>query len=155
MDLKMQLHSLQKGHMSMQSYLDQKHSLADQLRLMGSSVSDEDLQLYILHGLNIDFDPLIVSLTSRSNAVSFNELSSLLLTHEQRLQKYALTIAGASSTSLLPAALQSTISETLPHANLASSSHQDPLNLHNSDILTQFTAFLSSKGSWHGKVPDK
>jgi gag-polypeptide of LTR copia-type len=82
MDLKMQIHSLQKGHLSMQSYLDQKRSLADKLRLIGSPVSDADLQLFILHGLSIDYDPLVVSLTSRSEAVSFNELTGLLLIHE-------------------------------------------------------------------------
>jgi hypothetical protein len=29
----MQLHSLQKGHLSMQSYIDQKRSIADRLRI--------------------------------------------------------------------------------------------------------------------------
>jgi hypothetical protein len=48
----------------MQSYLDQKRSLADRLGLIGSPMSDADLQLYILHGLNIDYDSLIVCLNS-------------------------------------------------------------------------------------------
>jgi gag-polypeptide of LTR copia-type len=39
MDIKMQFHSLQKGHLSMQDYLDQKRSLA---RLIGSPISNDD-----------------------------------------------------------------------------------------------------------------
>jgi gag-polypeptide of LTR copia-type len=39
MDLKLQIHSLQKGHLTMQSYLDQKRSLVDRLRMIGSPVS--------------------------------------------------------------------------------------------------------------------
>jgi gag-polypeptide of LTR copia-type len=83
MDLKLQIHSLQKGHLSMQQYLDQKRSLADRLRLIGSPVSDTDFQLFILHGLSVDYNPLIVSLNSRSTPVPFNELSGMLLAHEQ------------------------------------------------------------------------
>jgi hypothetical protein len=39
----------------MQSYLDHKRSLADRLRMIGSPISDADLQLFILHGLNIEY----------------------------------------------------------------------------------------------------
>jgi gag-polypeptide of LTR copia-type len=56
MNLKMQIHSLQKGHLSMQSYLNQKYSLADRLRLIRSLVTDADLQLFILCGLSIEYD---------------------------------------------------------------------------------------------------
>jgi gag-polypeptide of LTR copia-type len=66
MDLKMQLHSLQKDHLSMQSYLNQKKYLADRLRLIGSPVSDANLQVYILHGLSIEYDSLVASLNARS-----------------------------------------------------------------------------------------
>jgi hypothetical protein len=82
MDLILQIHSLQKGHLSMQQYLDQKCSLADRLLLIGSPVSIADLQLFILHGLSMDYDPLIVSLNFISSTVPFNELFGLLLTHE-------------------------------------------------------------------------
>jgi gag-polypeptide of LTR copia-type len=85
MDLKLQLKSLQKGHLTIQSYLDQKISLADWLRLIESPVSDTDLQLFILYELNIEYDLLVVSLTSRTDAVPFNDLASLLLAHKHRL----------------------------------------------------------------------
>jgi gag-polypeptide of LTR copia-type len=87
----MQLHSLQKKHLSMQSYLDQKHSIVDRLRLVGSPISD-DLQLYIIHRLSTEYDSLIASLNSRSGAIPFNELVGLLLTHEQCLNKNAMLV---------------------------------------------------------------
>jgi hypothetical protein len=54
----MQIYSLQKGHLSMQIYLDQKRSIADRLHLIRSPISDADLQLYILHGFSIEYDHL-------------------------------------------------------------------------------------------------
>jgi hypothetical protein len=78
MDLKLQLQSLQKGHLTMQAYLDKKRTLAYRLRQIGSPVSDADLQLFILHGLNIDYDSLVVSLTSRSDVVSVMYVSLIL-----------------------------------------------------------------------------
>jgi hypothetical protein len=74
----------------MWAYLDQKRSITDWLRLIGSPVFDADLQLYILHGLSIKYDSLIVSLNVKSDTVLFNELAGLLLTHEQRIQEHAL-----------------------------------------------------------------
>jgi gag-polypeptide of LTR copia-type len=57
MDLKMQIHSLQKGHLSMQAYFDQKRSLVDRLRMIGCPVSDADLQLFILMDLTLNMIP--------------------------------------------------------------------------------------------------
>jgi hypothetical protein len=125
MDLKLQLQSLQKGHLTMQAYLDQKRTLTDRLRQFGSLVSEADLQLFILHGLNIDYDSLVVSLTSRSDAVSFNDLAGFLLTHEQCLNKHAMAIAGSSTpsfpASLSPSTSASAFSDTT-QANLVVSS---------------------------------
>jgi gag-polypeptide of LTR copia-type len=141
MDLKLQLQSLQKGHLTMQDYLDQKKTLADRLRQIGSLVSDANLQLFILHGLNIDYDSLVVSLTSRSDPVSFNDLAGLLLTHEQRLNKHAMTVVG-SSTPSFPASLTSSTSAAVfpstTQANLVVSS-ADPV------FMEQFSTFLASK----------
>jgi gag-polypeptide of LTR copia-type len=105
MDLKMQLHSLQKGHLSMQSYLDKKCSIVDRLRLVGSPISDDDLQLYILHGISLEYDSLIVSLNSKPGVVPFNELAGLLLAHKQRLSKHTLFSASSSSSLPIPASL--------------------------------------------------
>jgi gag-polypeptide of LTR copia-type len=143
MDLKLQLQSLQKGHLKMQAYLDKKRTLADRLRQIGSPVSDADLQLFILHGLNIEYDSLVVSLTSSSDAVYFNNFVGLLLTHEQHLNKHAMAVAG-SSTPSFPASLSSSTStsafSSTSQANFAVSS-VDPA------FMEQLSAFLASKGA--------
>jgi gag-polypeptide of LTR copia-type len=144
----------------MQQYLNQKRSLADRLRLIGSPISDVDLQLFILHGLNIDYDSLVVSITSRADPIPFNELSGLLLTHEQRLTKHALAVASSTS-SPFPASLapSTSASSNTPHAHLActtsSSSLLGPPPSPDNDLLSQFSAFVASKGSWRGKNSDK
>jgi gag-polypeptide of LTR copia-type len=129
----------------MQSYLDQKRSIADRFRLVGSPVSEDDLQLFILHGLSSDYDSLIVSLNSKSGVVSFNELVGLLLTHEQRLLKHVMASTIPSSfvsshTDLIPM-------QSLPQANLASSfSNLDLPYLSDNDILSQFHVFFCFQG---------
>jgi gag-polypeptide of LTR copia-type len=148
MDLKLQIQSLQKGHLSMQHYLDQKRSLADRLRLISSHVSDA--QLFILHTLNIDYDSIVVSLNSRSEAVPFNELSGLLLTHEQRLNKHALTVARPSTLSFHASLTSSTSTGiTTPRANMVSSSLLGPPSTY-TELINQFSTFLASRGNWRG-----
>jgi gag-polypeptide of LTR copia-type len=156
MDLKMQIHSLQKGHLTMQSYLNQKRSLAYCLRLIGSHVTDADLQLFILHGLSIEYDSLVVSLNARSDAVPFNELCGLLLTHEQRLNKHANFVPGVfSSSHVFPSATSQL--NSFPQAHTASPTSfvhgSPPISEH--DLMAQFSTFLSSKGSWRPKHTDK
>jgi hypothetical protein len=154
MDLKLQIQSLQKGHLTMQSYLDQKRSLADRLRLIGSSVSDADLQMFVLHGLSMEYDSLAVSLNSRSTAVPFNELAGLLLTHEQRLLKHALNGAGSSSSTPVSFSSSNASLSVTPQANLLTSSILGPSPPSNLDLMSQFSAFLASRGVWRGKKPD-
>jgi hypothetical protein len=140
----------------MQQYLDQKCSLADRLRLIGSPISDADLQLFILHGLNVDYDSIVVSLNSRSNVVPFNELSGLLLTHEQRINKNSLAIAGSSTPSFPASLTSSTFAAPIaPQANLVSSSLLGPLPSTDHELMQQFSAFLASKGQWRGKNINK
>jgi gag-polypeptide of LTR copia-type len=160
MDLKMQIHSLQKGHLSMQAYLDQKRSLANRLRMIGCPVSDADLQLFILHGLSIDYNSLIVSLNSRSDVVPFNELCGLLLTHEQRLIKHTHSVANLEPSSpAFPVALASATSQqpAPSQAHLAASTSSVLGEPHTSDkeLMDQFSTFLSSRGSWSGKQTGK
>jgi hypothetical protein len=128
--------------------------------LIGCHVSDADLQLFILHGLSIEYDSLVVSLNSRSDAVSFNELYGLLLTQEQRLLKHSLSVASLQSSSLaFLAALASTTSQqpVLSQAHLAdlASSVLGSPPTSDKDLMDQFSTFLSSRGSWSGKQTSK
>jgi gag-polypeptide of LTR copia-type len=159
-DLKMQIHSLQKGHLPMQSYQDQKRYLVNRLHLIGSPVSEADLQLFILHGMSIEYDSLVISLNSISDPVPFTELSGLLLTHEQRLQRHAVSSASLPTSSpVFPSSLASSapVLSDMPQAHIASSSSSilGPTPLPESDLMAQFLVFLSSRGSWRGKPSAK
>ncbi|GAV73201.1 UBN2_3 domain-containing protein, partial [Cephalotus follicularis] len=52
MALKQQLHSFKKGSQSMQLYLQQFKTIANQLAACGSPISDDDLVLFVLDGLS-------------------------------------------------------------------------------------------------------
>jgi hypothetical protein len=72
--------------------------------------------------MSIDYDSLVVSLTSRFVVVPFNKFSGLLLTHEQTLQKHALVAVGSPSSSFPSSLNYSTSGFTnTPQANLTSS----------------------------------
>jgi hypothetical protein len=138
-------------HLSMQDYLDQKRSLTDRLRLIGSPVSNEDLQLFILHGLNVEYDPLIISLNSKPTVVSFNELAGILLTREQCLQKNVVTSAVIPSSVSIPSSLTPS---QMPQANIAVDNLSSTIT--EADLFSQFQAFLASKnGSWRTKFSSK
>jgi hypothetical protein len=117
--------------------------------MIGYPIFDVVLQLFILHGLSIDYDSLIVFLNSRSNVVPFNELCELLLTHEQRLLKYTHSVANLQPYfPSFPAALASATSQQLvsSQTHLATSTSsifgQPPTT--DKEFMDQFSAFLSS-----------
>ncbi|KAH0642053.1 hypothetical protein KY290_033656 [Solanum tuberosum] len=65
-------------------------SIAENLAAIAQQLKDDDLILYILSGLCPDYDALVVSVTSRAEAISIADLHSLLLSHETRLESLNL-----------------------------------------------------------------
>ena len=91
LQLRLQLQTIKKGGMLMMDYTLKVKNLADQLAAIQEKVSDRDLVLYLLAGLGADFNSFIVSVTSKSKALSFGQVSSLLLAHESRLEQQLST----------------------------------------------------------------
>ena len=87
MQLKLELHSSQKGSKKMSEFLLQIKKIVDSLNAINKLVSEKDHVMYILGGLGTDYLSFVVSITSRSQAVKLEELHSLLLAHEQRIDK--------------------------------------------------------------------
>jgi hypothetical protein len=110
---------------------NKKYSLADKLRLIGSSISDANLQLFILHGLSIEYDPC--------------------------LHKHSLAVAGIPSSPAFSLNLATATSATspLPQANLVSQFILGPTPSTDNDLMHQFSAFLASRSGWCGKQHDK
>jgi hypothetical protein len=102
--------------------------------MVGSPVSNDDLQLFILHRLNVEYDFLIVSLNSKPSALPFNELASLLLAHEQGVQKNALTTTAMPFPVSIPNSL--TPVQNMSQTNLASTNPSSATT--EVDLLSQF-----------------
>jgi gag-polypeptide of LTR copia-type len=69
-------------------------SIADQLRSIGTDVSDHDLVFYTLQDLGSEYESFVTALSMRSTYPSMIEFSILLLAHEARLltnMRYAST----------------------------------------------------------------
>lgn len=75
-------------------------NIADMLSASGKPVPDEDLILYILGGLGPEFETIVVNITSRSEAISLQEVHYLLQSHEIRLEQ----LSAASVIDVPPAA---------------------------------------------------
>ncbi|KAH9650127.1 retrovirus-related pol polyprotein from transposon RE1 [Citrus sinensis] len=62
-------------------------SLADNLATVGKGVEEDDLISYILVGLGAEYDPVVVNITGRTYQLTLQEVFSLLLNHESRLEQ--------------------------------------------------------------------
>ncbi|KAL3639631.1 hypothetical protein CASFOL_017538 [Castilleja foliolosa] len=88
MQIRLQLQTLKKGGLSMREYLNKVKSCCDLLSAAGERLSESDQLLYILGGLGVEYNPVLVSITSRSplQPISLNEVHSILLSLENRLE---------------------------------------------------------------------
>lgn len=78
-------------------------SYGDTLNVAGNFLIDDDLALYILGGLCLEYEFVIVNITSRSNSISIQVLQFLLQNHEMHLQQHTtatLTNVQANLTNL-------------------------------------------------------
>lgn len=80
---------MKKGSLKVADYLLRIKKLVDALTYFGSLVSEEDHITYILSGLGLDYNALVVSVTSKKECYSVAEIPSLLLTNEKLLEQQA------------------------------------------------------------------
>jgi gag-polypeptide of LTR copia-type len=85
MELRRLLQTTVRGGQNCNDYFEKMRHIADQLAAIGEPISDFDLVRYILNGLGSEFNSFVVALTTRSDAVSLEELHGFLLTHESLL----------------------------------------------------------------------
>jgi hypothetical protein len=85
MQCRYQLATLKKGASSISDYFQKAQTIAHTLAAIHSPPRDSELVSYVLAGLGSDYDPLITSISTHIDPVSFEELYGHLLTHEQRL----------------------------------------------------------------------
>ncbi|KAJ4755031.1 hypothetical protein LUZ62_089436 [Rhynchospora pubera] len=85
-ELRKKLQNTTKGSGSCSDFIQQIRSLSDELAFIGAPVSDQDLVLAVLGGLNPDYNSFVIAVNSRQDPMSFLEVQSLLLSHESLLQ---------------------------------------------------------------------
>lgn len=88
LQLKTQLRNLKKGSLSVNEYLLKLKKIIDSLFSVGASISEPDHIEAILEGLPEEYNSFIVSVTSRSDPYTVNQIENLLLAQEERLDKY-------------------------------------------------------------------
>ncbi|KAL5810115.1 hypothetical protein ACOSQ4_026683 [Xanthoceras sorbifolium] len=62
-------------------------SFGDSLTATGQYTTDQDVILSILDGLGLEYDPVVVHITSREDSITLSEAQYLLMAQEQRLEK--------------------------------------------------------------------
>lgn len=92
----------------MKDYTRQIKSLIDSLKAAGRLITIEYQNFHILSGLGHEYEYNISVITAKTNPITIQEVTSLLLSHESRLERESTTL-GPKDT-------------TLPSVNLVQSS---------------------------------
>nr|XP_007153750.1 hypothetical protein PHAVU_003G062000g [Phaseolus vulgaris]ESW25744.1 hypothetical protein PHAVU_003G062000g [Phaseolus vulgaris] len=79
--LKYEFHSIRKGEMKMEEYLVKMKNLVDRLKLAGSPISNSDLIIQTLKGLDSKYNPVVVKLSDQTS-LTWVDLQAQLLTFE-------------------------------------------------------------------------
>ncbi len=85
MQLKQELHNLQKNKMNINDYSTKVKNLVDALASIGAPVEDEDLVVVTLNGLGKDYSQFRTSIAIRETFPNFQDLITLLISEEMRI----------------------------------------------------------------------
>ncbi|KDO39029.1 hypothetical protein CISIN_1g040231mg [Citrus sinensis] len=84
-ELRTELVTTKRGDLSISDFLDKIHSIADNLSLSGSHISDEDLVSIIMSIVGHLYENTVASVQARETPISYAGLEALLLSAERRL----------------------------------------------------------------------
>jgi hypothetical protein len=73
--------------MSIAEYFRMVKSLADTLAVIGKRLEDDEVISYLLGGLGSEYESLVISLTTRNDVFTINDVYAHMLSHELRIQK--------------------------------------------------------------------
>jgi hypothetical protein len=83
-NMRIALSTTKKGDMMISKYVTKMKALADEMTSARKRLDDEELVLYILAGLDYEFDGVISTVSTRVEPITVFELYGQLLAHEQR-----------------------------------------------------------------------
>ncbi len=85
MQLKQELHNLQKKKMNISDYSTKLKNLADVLASIGAPVDDEDLVVVTLNGLGKDYNQFCILIAVQETFPNFQDLITLLISEKMRV----------------------------------------------------------------------
>jgi len=85
MQLKQELHNLNKNNMNINDYSTKVKKLADALASIGTPVDDEDLVAVTLNGLGKNYNQFRISIAVQETFPNFQNLITLLISEEMRI----------------------------------------------------------------------
>lgn len=87
MEIRTKLQNIKKGNLSLRDYMRKIKNLIDSLKVRGKIITTEDHVLHILSELGPKYEYTVSVITAKSGAISLQEITSLLLSHESRMEK--------------------------------------------------------------------
>lgn len=87
LQLRGEIQNTKKEGMGMHDYYHRIKSLVEDLRSVGHHVSDDELVLYIMECLGLEYDSVVVNITSILEKLTLKEIYSLLLSQERMNEK--------------------------------------------------------------------
>ena len=75
----------------MMEYLLKIKSIVDNLLAIGENITEQDWILYLLAGLRAKYNSFVITITSGHEPLSLEEIHSMFLTHENRLEQQHTT----------------------------------------------------------------
>ena len=81
----MALATAHKGSSTIAKFFSKIKSLADDMASAGKKLEDEEIASYILAGLDMDFNPVVSSISARVEPLTLAELYTQLVSWEQRI----------------------------------------------------------------------
>jgi hypothetical protein len=94
------LSTIRKGSSSITEYMDRIRLLSDELSLIQQPMNDREIIGCVLDGLDLDYDVVVNTVHTMSTPPSFEELYSMLLNREKRLEVYHSPSSTQSTTAL-------------------------------------------------------
>lgn len=78
----------QKGTQPVATFFAHMRGLADELAAAGKPLQDDEIVSYIIHALDMEYQPLVSALDARTSPVTLDELFTMLSNFDQRMALY-------------------------------------------------------------------
>lgn len=80
----------------MSAYFSKMKDIADNLTMAGYHVSDDDFIMHLLQRLPLEYDAVVANINSFSGPLAIEDVQSLLLSQEIRLQQATIEVTPAA-----------------------------------------------------------